>query len=153
MGCSKASTWWEAKKEWKLTEIFQMHDGTCQCGHHPITDHCVVTNHSTGFEAEVGNCCVKRFMDINISKVFAALKRINKHDAPNGARVNYETLCQAYRERVITAEEGKRYKNLIRRRKLSDESLEFVLDMNDKLLQHFRRSKLPPTLDPEDQPA
>jgi hypothetical protein len=30
----------------------------CICGHHPITDHCVIENRVNGNQLEVGNVCV-----------------------------------------------------------------------------------------------
>jgi hypothetical protein len=59
---SVADNWFDAKQEWRLWRIlFSAPDdpGTCLCGHFPIREHCVLTNHLNGNEVVVGNVCVK----------------------------------------------------------------------------------------------
>jgi len=56
---SKARDWETAKKEWRLTDIYEAEESeTCLCEHFPIREICVIHNGTTGQTTEVGNVCV-----------------------------------------------------------------------------------------------
>src|SRR4051794_24464560 len=75
---SEATSWPNAKLEWRLERIYKGDQpGHCICGH-PITKHCVLRNKLNGNHAVVGSCCVKKFMPIEVDKLFAALDKIEK---------------------------------------------------------------------------
>lgn len=41
---SKAQTWDEAVKEWKLKEVYESDRQSCLCGHFPIVEICLIRN-------------------------------------------------------------------------------------------------------------
>jgi hypothetical protein len=83
LALSKSRVWAEAKTEWVLDRIIELPDaeGTCLCSHFPIKELCHIRNIETGNMAIVGNCCIKKFLEIEgASKIFNAIKnhKINK---------------------------------------------------------------------------
>lgn len=95
---SQAADFPAAKKEWRLVEISRLEapdSDTCLCGHNPIREVCELENRTTDKTATVGNCCVKRFLELPSGKIFDALKRIEED---NTKAVNQEALDYA-RER------------------------------------------------------
>lgn len=72
---SKADTWDKARKEWEIQSIYFESDGTCLCGKHPIVEHCVMFNSTTGVETVVGNECVKKFFEEKYDSAFRWLKK------------------------------------------------------------------------------
>jgi hypothetical protein len=76
---SVARTWDLAKREWDLAEVYFEQGGTCLCGHHPITERCVLNNRLNGRVAIVGNCCVRRFLGLPSEPLFAGLRRVMKN--------------------------------------------------------------------------
>jgi hypothetical protein len=41
LALSDSQDWDTAKHEWDLIDIYLEPEGTCLCGHHPITEQCV----------------------------------------------------------------------------------------------------------------
>jgi hypothetical protein len=78
---SVATTWDEAKLEWKLEEVYEADEPeTCLCGHAPIVERCILRNQSNLNTALVGNCCVKKFIGLPSDKIFQAFKRVRKDE-------------------------------------------------------------------------
>ncbi len=76
---SQALDWEVARKEWGLVTIFEAEEPeTCLCGHYPIIEICEISNRITKHRAEVGNCCVKRFLGLRSDLIFSTIKRIRK---------------------------------------------------------------------------
>jgi hypothetical protein len=93
---SGADDWHEARREWELDHVFMLDAdecGTCLCGHTPIRECCVLANRHNGAEVIVGNCCVKRFMQLPSEAIFAGLRRIaeDPRKAPGTALVEFAT--------------------------------------------------------------
>ena len=79
---SVAVVWEEAKKEWYLAHIEIADDNevaentyVCACGHPHLKELCYIRNKKNGNEVLVGNCCVKKFMELESDKIFQAVKR------------------------------------------------------------------------------
>jgi len=97
---SRATDWEIAKKEWALTNVYEVDEpDTCQCGHYPIIEICGITNRVTGHSADVGNVCIKRFLGLRSDLIFAGLKRIRKDDAK---ALNADAIAFFYERRVLT---------------------------------------------------
>jgi hypothetical protein len=76
---SVAESWHDARIEWELESVFVSkldEPGTCLCGHYPIREHCVLRNRENDNVVVVGNCCVRRFLDMPSERVFRGLRRI-----------------------------------------------------------------------------
>ncbi|MEM5370282.1 hypothetical protein V4C53_30170 [Paraburkholderia azotifigens] len=101
LALSVSQVWAVAKFEWEPAFVYfneetnsdgtKHRPGTCLCTHTPIIEHCVIKNRFNGKEATVGNCCVKKFLGVDESKVFSCLKRIKKNinAAPNAEMIAY----------------------------------------------------------------
>ena len=69
----------ESRDDLKLVDISEADEPeTCLCGHFAIIEICTIANRLTGHRAEIGNRCVKRFLDLRSDLIFAAIKRIRK---------------------------------------------------------------------------
>jgi hypothetical protein len=89
---SVAPTWPEARREWKLKDIYTADEpGACLCGKYPIIEICIIVNRKNGNVAMVGNECVKRFMGMPSERLFANLRRIarNLDAAPSKALLDH----------------------------------------------------------------
>jgi len=94
---SEAKRWKDARYEWRLNHIWyaDIEDArTCECGHYPICEICVVENDVNGTFLEIGNCCVNQ-----ISPEFNALKRI--FPALREGRINPAIVDYAFKQRII----------------------------------------------------
>ena len=94
---SEAKRWEDARQEWRLNHIWyaDIEDArTCECGHYPICEICVVENEVNGTFLEIGNCCINQ-----ISPEFDALKRI--FPALREGRINPAIVDYAFKQRII----------------------------------------------------
>lgn len=118
---SQNQAWDHAKREWSLVEVYEADEPeTCLCGHNPIIEICVLHNRVNGNQAEVGNCCVKKFMGIESHLIFDGLKRVQKDisAALNDAAIEHASsrqwitpwektfLISTRRKRVLSAKQG-----------------------------------------------
>jgi hypothetical protein len=114
---SVAKTWDAAKLEWKLHGIyFDDEPQTCLCGHFPIIEICTILNQHNGQFADVGNCCVKKFLGLPSDKIFQAIKRIQKDDTKS---LNAEAIQHAHERGWINEWERDFYLNTMRKQVLS----------------------------------
>lgn len=108
---SEAKRWEDAKQEWRLNHIWyaDIEDArTCECGHYPICEICVVENEVNGTVLEIGNCCVN-----HVSPEFDALRRI--FPALREGRINPAIIDYAFKQGVINDWEKKFLKNVWRK--------------------------------------
>jgi hypothetical protein len=131
---SVATTWDEAKEEWRLSRIEYANpdDGhepeTCLCGHYPIRELCYIVNSLKGNEALVGNCCIKSFMsEIPSDTIFKCLKRIATD--PTKA-MNYELAQHAHDQGWLDDKAYRFAVDTIHRRNLSANQLSWRLSLN-----------------------
>jgi hypothetical protein len=140
---SVGDTWDDAKREWDLAHVFISapdEPGTCLCGHHPIREHCLLTNRENGNEAVVGNVCVTKFMGLSSEKLFAAFRRIAKN---REAALNAEAVDYAHRTGWIDDWQRRFYLDTCRRsrRKLSQKQLAKRVEINRKVLARVAASR------------
>lgn len=132
---SVASEWLEAKPEWVLNTVYDdpSPDRTCECGHSPINQICVIKNLDNENETEVGNVCVHNFMQLASRRIFAVLKRVEADPAKS---LNPASLDLFAKRGAISADEADKYKIYWRKRKnLSDEERAQKTDINARVLR------------------
>lgn len=138
LALSNSRDWDEAKAEWELYFVYDdPNDRKCECQHSPIHQICVIRNRKNGAKTEVGNVCVRRFLRLVSSKIFAVIKRlkgdINK--SLNPAALNL------FRDRgVITIHEEQEYLLYWRKRnRMTDDQKKQKLDINNRVLSYVHR--------------
>tara|TARA_B100000787_G_scaffold54123_1_gene39330 strand:- start:69 stop:536 length:468 start_codon:yes stop_codon:yes gene_type:complete len=99
---SDASTFSEAKNEWKLVGV-AMHEelNHCPCGKQ-IKELCHLKNKLNRNKTFVGNVCVNQFLGIETGNLFAGLKRIALDDTANA---NEDLIRHAYDMGYIYSEQ------------------------------------------------
>jgi hypothetical protein len=110
---SEADTWEEAKNEWFLEYIEMAGEGedySCLCTHPHIKELCYIANEKNGNEALVGNCCVKKFMELESDLIFQAIRR---------GKVNSAMLGYAFSHNMITEWENNFMLGVMRKRKMT----------------------------------
>jgi len=132
-----ASTWDQAKLEWRLLDIYETDEAeTCLCGHYPIVELCVLRNHANGNEATVGNCCVKKFVGLPSDKIFQAVKRIRK-DLDKS--LNAEAIEHAHSHGWINDWERAFYYDNMRKRVLTLRQRSKKRQINELVLRRMKR--------------
>jgi hypothetical protein len=136
---SKAKTWDLAKTEWALAEVYEAEEpDTCLCGHFPIIEICTLKNRVTGQTADVGNCCVKRFIGLPSDKIFQAVKRVRKDTSKS---LNGEAIAHAFEKTWINEWERDFYLRIMRKRVLSSKQSEKKIQINEKIAMRMQRPK------------
>jgi hypothetical protein len=135
---SRAKIWDDAKAEWSLAEVYESEEPqTCLCSHFPIIEICTLKNRVTGAVADVGNCCVKRFIGLPSDKIFQAVKRVRKDPSKS---LNAEAIAHAFDKTWINDWERKFYLNVMRRRRLSVVQAEKKTEINEKIARRMQRA-------------
>lgn len=128
---SQADEWESALQEWKLDHIYKTKKSmSCLCGHTPINNVCVLKNMANRKTAEVGNCCVKKFMGLPSDTIFNAVNRVSKD---NSKSANIQTLTLALEKNLITQWEYDFYENTMSKRKLTEKQSATRKRINQKL--------------------
>lgn len=136
---SQSDNWDAAKLEWVLAEIyFAEEPKTCLCDHFPIIEICVLRNKLNGDEAEIGNCCIKKFVGLPF-KIFQAIKQI-KRDLKRS--LNSESIQYAFDHGWINQWERDFYLDVMRKRNPSLRQVEVKKRINKNFLFRYsiRRS-------------
>lgn len=134
MALSRSRDWDEVRTEWQLHFVYQDgSDRSCKCGHNPIHQICVIKNHKTMNEAEVGNVCVHRFMKLLSQRMFAVLRRVNDNENKS---LNLTALDLFAERGVISYAEAQDYKEYWRKRKLTDDQKAQKIDINRRVLAY-----------------
>jgi hypothetical protein len=141
---SVAKDWETAVQEWGLKDVYDAEGEpeTCLCGHFPIVEICVLTNRINGKEAEVGNCCVKKFMGLPSDKIFTGLKRVRKDDA---AALNIAAAEHAKTKGWVNDWEYGFLIDTARKRKLTGAQLAKRQQINARVLRKVKRAAKPQT--------
>lgn len=130
---SVASEFNEAKLEWELDYIMVTQDfGTCPCSQ-PIKEHCYLRNNKNGNTTYVGNICLKRFMEIDATKVFAAIKRVleDRSSRPNRDLIEYANRIG----HLYGPKEYNFLQNIKHKRNLSEKQLGWLLRINRRIVE------------------
>ena len=100
LALSVGKTWDRARLEWTLHEVYESDEPqTCLCGHFPIIEICTLLNRSNGNVADIGNCCVKKFIGLPSDKIFSAVKRVRRDPTKS---LNAEAISHAFAKGWIT---------------------------------------------------
>jgi hypothetical protein len=139
---SVAKDWDTAVQEWGLLDVYDAEGEpeTCLCGHFPIVEICVLRNRRNGRDAEVGNCCVKKFMGLPSDKIFTGLKRVRKD---NDAALNIAAAEHARSKGWVNAWEYGFLIDTARKRKLTGNQLAKRQQINARVLQRVKRAAKP----------
>ena len=136
---SVADYWDAAKLEWSLSEVYEGEEAeTCLCGHFPIIELCILQNKNNHSFATVGNCCVKKFLDLESDKIFQAVKRVRKD---NERALNSEAIEYGFSKGWINDWERRFYLDTMRKKKLSSKQKSKRIKINEKFSQNLKRSK------------
>ena len=130
---SNSQEWVEAKPEWELHAVYNdPSERSCECGHQPINQICIIKNRDNGNEAEVGNVCVHNFMQLASRRIFAVLKRVR---AEMTKSLNPASLDLFVKRGAISASERDDYAEYWRKRtNMTDEQRAQKIDINQRIL-------------------
>ena len=133
---SNAKDWLEAKPEWDLHAVYNdPSERSCECGHQPINQICIIKNRDNGNEAEVGNVCVHNFMQLASRRIFAVLKRVRAEVTKS---LNPACLELFVRRGAISPSEMADYREYWRKRtNLTDEQRAQKLSINQRVLEYW----------------
>ncbi len=130
---SVAKTWKEAKTEWELESAIPSDEPeVCLCSHYPILEICTIINRKNGKRVVVGNCCVKKFLNLPSNEIFNAIKRVRQD---NRKSLNRETLEHALAKGWISQQDMSFYSDTLRKRKLSYRQMKWRTDINSRVLR------------------
>ena len=138
LALSNATDWLEAKPEWELHIVYNDgSDRSCECGHQPIHQICVIRNQENRNEAEVGNVCVHNFMQLASRRIFAVLRRV---EAEITKSLNPAALDLFKRRGVLTHGERDDYEVYWRKRtNMTNEQRDQKVDINTRVLEYVAR--------------
>jgi hypothetical protein len=132
LGLSRAREWEVARKEWCLVRVSEAPEPeTCPCGHFPIIEICTIANTVTSHHAEVGNCCVKRFLGVRSDLIFTGIKRIRKDAAKS---LNADSIAFFNERGLFTAWEYRFLQDTMSKRQLSSAQMATRRALNAKVL-------------------
>lgn len=135
---SNSKAWDRAKLEWKLHDIYEADEPeTCLCGHFPIIEVCVLINTYNHKYANVGNCCVKKFIGLPSDKIFQSVKRVRKD---NTKALNAEALKHAHDKGWINDWEYNFSIDTMRKRNLSYKQIQTRIKINEKMMLNMKRT-------------
>lgn len=138
---SNSQDWLEAKPEWELYAVYNdPSKRSCECGHEPINQICVIENRENANRAEVGNVCVHNFMQLASRRIFAVLKRV---EAELTKSLNPAALDLFCKRQVITSHERDEYKEYWRKRvKMTDDQRRQKADINQRVLDFVAKESV-----------
>ncbi|QTL93338.1 hypothetical protein [Aeromonas jandaei] len=135
---SVANQWASAKQEWSLDQVYEADEPmTCLCGHFPIIEICSIKNKINGVSADVGNCCVKKFMELPSDKIFQAVKRVRKDSTKS---LNEVAIEHGYSKRWITEWEKDFYLDIMNKRKLTEKQIAKKKEINELFALKMKKS-------------
>lgn len=138
LALSNSKIWLEAKPEWELHLVYNDgSDRSCECGHQPIHQICVIKNRENGNEAEVGNVCVHNFMQLASRRIFAVLRRVRAEITKS---LNPAALDLFSRRGVIGHSELTDYLDYWRKRtNMTEAQRRQKIDINQRVLDYVDR--------------
>jgi hypothetical protein len=134
---SKATDWETARKEWRLSNVYDSDEpDTCLCGHYPIIEICEIENTVTRARTDVGNVCIKRFLGFRSDLIFQALKRIRKDMTKS---LNADAIAFFRQRGAINDWEYGFLQDTKAKRNLSEAQMRTRLNINRKVLAALQR--------------
>ena len=128
---SEADNWEEAKKEWIHSSVYiSEQPKTCLCNHHPIKNICVIDNTKNKQQTIVGNCCIKKFFDERIGRVFTSIKE---------SRINADLINYAYETGIIDDWEQGFMLDLWRKKNLTKPQTKYFQKIRGRILEASKR--------------
>lgn len=140
---SVCKSWPKVLEEWSLNyvEILEGEEDmeTCLCHHHPIREVCHIVNSKNGNSSIVGNCCIKKFEDLEpvfagTHKVFDSLKKIKK-DPESSA--NRELIEYAFSKGALDERDRQFYLDIWKKRGLTDRQLRWKSSLNQRIIRNL----------------
>lgn len=128
---SVSKLWEEAKYEWELYKIIRLEGDyeTCLCEHYPIKDLCHIKNKLNGKTAIVGNCCIKKFVNVdNTSNIINAIK---------DGRININVIEFALKKRIINNRQYMFLRSVWRKRKMSEKDDMLLGLLTEKIMMNI----------------
>ena len=136
---SKFDEWSKVKGEWIVKSIHSQPNGECLCTHNPITNRCILVNINNGNEVQVGSSCVKKFLGIDMSRLFKAMA---KYQENNLLLMNKELVAMYHANSVINDWEYSFYENVRKySNRLSPKQLACIAKINIKAIEFFINAK------------
>jgi len=135
---SESQNWSQAKLEWRFEYAYIAEEPeTCLCGHFPIKEICTIYNTTTKQRADIGNHCIKQFLNIREQEgIFNSLKKIMKDKYKS---VNEQTIEYAFNKSWINKWEYDFYLDIRGKRNLTDKQEEKKLTINKRIINGVRR--------------
>ncbi|MEN9440000.1 MAG: hypothetical protein RLZ33_76 [Bacteroidota bacterium] len=130
---SVAENWDTAKLEWTFEFAYKVKDPKrCLCNHFPIKNICVIKNLKNNTSTEVGNCCVYKFMGIDIgNKIFSSINSLSKDLLKS---LSSEVVEYLFEKKVINDFEYNFYNDISKKRILTPKQQEIKLRINEKFI-------------------
>lgn len=154
LALSNAKEWLEAKPEWELYLVYNDgSDRSCECGHQPIHQICVIRNRYNKKVAEVGNVCVHNFMQLASRRIFSVLRRVKAEITKS---LNPAALDLFHDRGIMSAGELEEYKSYWRKRtsmtdaerrqklEINQRVLDFVETETIRIVENFKRHGIQP---------
>ncbi len=149
IGLSNGDNWNQAIQEWKLEDIEMLDSGefeTCLCGHTPIRELCHIRNTENGNRATVGNVCITKIDERDLEgadfgavpRIIGAMKRIQEN---NSASANEDLINYARMIGIFTPDNASFYRDIWRKRNLSDNQKSYKQSLNNRLLNEIATTK------------
>jgi hypothetical protein len=135
---SHSKNWSQAKLEWRFESAYIADEpDTCLCGHFPIIEICTIYNIETKCKADIGNHCVKQFLNIEEQEsIFVSLRKILKDGTKS---VNSQTIKYAFDKQWVSIQDYKFYLAIWRKRILSEKQAQWKSDINNRIIKEVRK--------------
>jgi len=139
---SEADNWPQAVREWYLRDIEMLDPGEsseCLCGHKPIRELCYIANRENSETAIVGNHCIEKFDKADPGhEVFGAAPRIIQAALrilkDSTASANETLIDFAEQRQIFTTANAEFYRDIWRKRNLTDGQEKYKQSLNQQLL-------------------
>jgi len=126
---NRNSDWDYIRLEWKLYKI-KLNDKKTKCiCKHNIENVCLMKNVLNGNIIKVGNCCLKKFFNIDYSYLIKDIKNLELY---SDSSISKKTLDFLHQENIVNDWEYTFYLDLRRRKSLTKKQLNKFININNK---------------------
>ncbi len=136
---SHENEWVKAKLEWDWINLYEQKPPTsCLCGHFPIINVCVLKNKMNNNTAEVGSCCVQKFMDNDVpARIFSSINKVKKDLVKS---LNHYVITYCKFKNIINDWEYEFYSSICSKRMLSQKQFVQKININAKCIATITKS-------------